>query len=91
MTYPSQYLDEVYLDATLFEILSYVHAENGWNKIVNQNKIVRKFNISKLTAQKRISALLDENLLISKSKGRSKHLFITKKGTELIEKTKNVT
>ena len=86
--YPSKYLEDVYLEAVLFEILEFVGQENKWNKIVNQNKIVNRFTISKLTAQKRIAALLDAGLLLSKVKGRSKQLYITDKGKELLEKKK---
>ena len=87
--YPSKYLDDVYLEAALFEILEFVGQENKWNKTINQNKIVNQFSISKLTAQKRITNLLDARLIVSKMKGRSKHLYITDKGKELLEKKKH--
>jgi len=53
---------------------------------VNQDKILKRFTISKVTVQKRIAALLEDALVVSRHEGRSKHLYITKKGKELVEK-----
>jgi len=85
-TLPSKHLEHIYLDGSLFEILEFIHQEDNWNRVVNQDKILKRFTISKVTAQKRITALLDDALIISKHEGRSKHLYITKKGKELVEK-----
>jgi len=85
-TLPSKHLEHIYLDGSLFEILEFIFQEDNWNRVVNQDKILKRFTISKVTAQKRITALLDDALIISKHEGRSKHLYITKKGKELVEK-----
>ena len=47
---------------------------------------MKRFNISKLTAQKRIELLTNNALILSKSVGRRKELSIISKGIEL---TKN--
>jgi PAS domain S-box-containing protein len=85
---PSQQITEVYLDTNLYEILNYVFMENNINKIVTQMKICKYLSISKVTSQKRIKELIEKNLLTSKNAGRSKHLFITEKGKELLKNWK---
>jgi len=84
-TFPSIHLDTIYLDGYLFELLEFVNKENESNRTVNQTKILKQFAITKITAQKRISRLLDMDLLLSKSMGRSKQLCITRKGKILVE------
>lgn len=86
-SFPIKQIDNIYLDKISFEILDFIYQENKWNKIVNQSRIVRTFNISKITAQKRINEFLDYALINSKTKGKSKQLFITVKGKELIKKS----
>ncbi len=79
-------IQDIHLDESHFEILKFINREHEWNKTVNQNKIVKEFQISKLTAKKRINELLDKQLLYSKRKGRSKQLYLTKKGSTLLTK-----
>lgn len=86
---PSDSLDNIHLDTHLFEILHYIQDETSWNKIVNYSRIVRHFGLSKVTAQRRIEMLLDEDLIFFKSKGRSKYLYLTRKGEQLLRKINN--
>jgi len=82
---PAKKLDEIYIDENLGTILQLIDTENRWNKIVNQNIIVKRLGISKLTAQRRITNLIDNGLLLSKTVGRTKQVYLTMKGKELVE------
>ena len=85
----SSKIDNVQLNDSLFNILKFIHDENQWNKTVNQNRIIKRFHISKLTARKRIDELLRKNVVYTKRRGRSKELYVTHKGEKIIEKRKN--
>ena len=79
-------IKNIHLEESHFNILKFIYREHEWNKTVNQNKIVKEFKISKLTAKRRINELLDKQLLYSKRKGRSKQLYLTKRGTTILQK-----
>jgi len=79
-------IKNIQLEESHFNILKFIYREHEWNKTVNQNKIVKEFKISKLTAKRRINELLDKQLLYSKRKGRSKQLYLTKRGTTILQK-----
>lgn len=79
-------IQNIHLEENHFDILKFIYREHEWNKTVNQNKIVKEFKISKLTAKRRINELLNKQLLYLKRKGRSKQLFLTKNGMMLLQK-----
>jgi len=81
---PSNQLKEVYLTEDLFKILKFIYHENDLNKVVKQKDIMDHFKISKVTTQKKIKKLLDNQLLISKHVGRSNLFYITERGKKLI-------
>ncbi len=81
---PSQRIEDVQLEETLFEILNYIHSENNRNVLVTHSKIGKTFSISKVTSQKRIESLIRLGLIFSRKQGKAKMLYITEKGKELL-------
>ena len=59
--------------------------ESKKNIYVNYGKISREFSLSKVTTKKRIVTLIDKGLIISKKLGKTKILFLTKKGYKIVE------
>lgn len=85
---PSKQIDTVFLDSALYDILMLIYDQNQTNQLVFQTTICKDLSMSKVTAQKRISELLDKDLIVSKKEGRTKKLYITDKGKELINRRK---
>jgi len=81
---PSQRIEDVQLEETLFEILNYIHNENNRNVLVAHSKIGKTFSISKVTNQKRIESLIRLGLIFSKKQGKAKMLYIAEKGKKLL-------
>lgn len=83
---PSNQINHIYLDTDLFSILNYIYEQNQTNNFVYQKNIFNHFSISKVTTQKRISSLIDKELISFRKRGRVKNLFITEKGKQLLRK-----
>jgi predicted transcriptional regulator len=81
---PSQRIEDVQLEETLFEILNYIHNENNRNVLVTHSKIEKTFSISKVTNQKRIESLIGLGLIFSRKQGKAKMLHVTEKGKKLL-------
>jgi len=89
-TLPSQQINDVYLEDFLYNILDYIFKENSKNVFVSQKHICSHFSISKATAQKRIEHLHTYGLIISQKHGRSKFLYVSDKGKELLRQRKAI-
>lgn len=76
---------EIIIDKDLYSILDFINSRNIGNIIVTYKDIGEKFSISKMTVTKKIDKLLYLELVISSKTGRSKILYLTKKGKNLIE------
>lgn len=83
---PYQHVEKIFLHEDLYNILKYIATQNDTNSLVSHTKLSHVFTISKVTTQKRIEELLEQNLILSKKQGRSKFLFITDAGRELLQK-----
>ena len=83
---PSKELKNVGLEDVVYGILRHIWQQNTKNILVIQRDICTHFKISKITAQKRIEDLSTKELVISKKQGRSKYLYATDKGKELLQK-----
>ena len=87
---PSKRVEDIELDEPLINILFFVEEQNKHNMLVTYKKISKEFLISKVTTGKRLNILKDKNLIVIKSKGRSKLINLTDKGEELLHKIKVV-
>ena len=85
---PSQKIEDVIIDDDIYGLLRYVFDENQNNSIVSIKKIMFKFQISFVTAAKRVEALEKDGLLFVKRQGKMKTPFITEKGKNLLQKRK---
>jgi PAS domain S-box-containing protein len=83
---PYRHGEKVFLNEDLYNILQYIATQNEKNSLVSHTKLSHMFSISRVTTQKRIEELVEQNLLLSKKQGRSKFLFITDAGRELLRK-----
>ncbi len=83
--YPSDKTEEIIIDKDLYAILDFINSRNIGNIIVTYKDIGEKFSISKMTVTKKIDKLMYLELVISSKTGRSKILYLTKKGKNLIE------
>jgi PAS domain S-box-containing protein len=81
---PTQQLENIYIDESLFDILRFIRNENNRNVSASYSKVGKEFNLSKVTVQKRLESLLEKGLILTKKEGRSKMLYITDKGNNLI-------
>lgn len=89
-TLPSQQITDVYLEDFLYNLLDFIFKENSKNVFVSQKHICSHFSISKATAQKRIEHLQTQGLIISQKHGRSKFLYVSDKGKELLRQRKAI-
>jgi PAS domain S-box-containing protein len=83
---PYQHGEKIFLNEDLYNILQYIATQNEKNSLVSHTKLSHMFSISRVTTQKRIEELVEQNLVLSKKQGRSKFLFITDAGRELLRK-----
>lgn len=81
---PTQKIEDIQLEEAQFDILNYINAENNRNTLVTYTDIGKTYSISKVTAQKRIESLKNMGMVFSKKQGRSKILYITDKGKNLL-------
>jgi predicted transcriptional regulator len=83
---PSQKIEDVIIDDDIYSLLRYVFEENQNNSIVSIKKIMSKFQISFVTAAKRVEALEKDGLLFVRRQGKMRTPFITEKGKNLLQK-----
>jgi len=83
---PSQKTQHIHLDDKLIAVLRFIFEQNRANKLIYQKGITQHFSISKVTAQKRIQELIDNDLIFYKKRGRIKSLLITEKGKQILHK-----
>jgi len=82
----SEKISEIILERDLLDILEYIYRENERNSIVSYQNIGKTFSISKVTTQKRIKMLEQEDLIMVRKRGKMKILFITDKARSIIGK-----
>ncbi len=82
---PSQKTSDVQISQELYEILTHIQNENKTNIMVNYGNIRNTFSISKVTAKKRLESLIDEGLIYSRKRGKTKIINITEKGKNLLK------
>jgi len=85
---PTETREDIVLTSDLNRILFFIFTENRYNRVVSYSAIGQRFSLSKATIKKKITELLDKNLIYQEKKGRSKLLFITEKGERLITSKK---
>jgi len=83
---PSREIQHVHLRDDEYSILQYIYEQNQKNSLISQKHICNQYSISKVTSQKRLEELLGKGLIISKKQGRSKFLYATEKGKELLQR-----
>ena len=79
-------VEDVSLDESLYQILSFIYKQNQGNIVVSYNKVGKQFHISKVTTGKRILELKRKGLVSIQVKGRMKSIIATKKAEDLIQK-----
>lgn len=82
---PSKEITHIQLTDDEYTILSYILEQNTINNLVTQTHVCKQKQISKVTAQKRLTALVTKGLIITKKEGRIKTIHITDKGKELLQ------
>jgi len=87
---PSQQIRDMYLEDVLYDLFVFIFKENEKNSLVSHKNVCDHFGIVKVTAQKRIEDLLKKGLIISRKRGRSKFLYVTDKGKELLNRRKTI-
>lgn len=83
---PSQKIDDIILGDELYELLRYVYEQNQSSALVSLKKIMSKFQISYVTAAKRIESLENDGLVYVKKQGKLRTPYITDKGKSLLHK-----
>ncbi len=85
---PEQRLEDLIIEDYLYDKLKYINEQNQINAIVSFKKIMRKFNISYVTAASRLESLEKKGLIYTKKQGKLRVIFITDKGKSLLQKRK---
>ncbi len=87
---PSQKLDDLILDDTLYDMLKYVYEQNQSNSMVSIKKIITKSNVAYSTAAKRLDLLEEKGLIFIKKQGKFQTVYVTEKGKALLHKRQTV-
>jgi len=87
---PPQQKRDLYLEDMLYDLFIFIFKENENSSLVSHKTICDHFGIVKVTAHKRIESLLKKGLIISRKRGRSKFLYVTDKGKELLHQRKTI-
>lgn len=87
---PSQKITDLQINQELHDILIYIQSESKNNITVTYGIIGKAFSISKVTVKKRLESLIDNGLIYSRKKGKTKILNITEKGKNLLKNKKNI-
>jgi PAS domain S-box-containing protein len=87
---PSQKLEGLILDDTIYDILKYIYEQNQSNSMVSIKKIITKSNVAYSTAAKRLDLLEEKGLIFIKKQGKFQTVYVTEKGKALIHKRQAV-
>ena len=87
---PPQQKRDLYLEDMLYDLFIFIFKENENSSLVSHKTICDHFGIVKVTAHKRIESLFKKGLIISRKRGRSKFLYVTDKGKELLHQRKTI-
>jgi DNA-binding MarR family transcriptional regulator len=79
-------IEDVSLEESLYQILTFIYEQNQQNVIVSYNKVGSHFGISKVTTGKRILELEQKGFVTISLKGRMKSIYVTKKAEDLLSK-----
>ncbi len=83
---PSQKIEDIILGDEYYDLLRFVFEQNQNNALVSVKKIMSKFQISYVTAAKRIESLESDGLVYVKKQGKLRTPYITDKGRSLLQK-----
>lgn len=89
LLFPGSETEEVTLEESLYQLLSFIYGQNQNNVVVSYGKVGDHFGISKVTTGKRISELDRKGLISISLKGRTKSIQVTRKGKELLHKAED--
>jgi DNA-binding MarR family transcriptional regulator len=87
---PSQKIENLQIEDELFDILNFIYHQNQNNTLVTFSDIGKKFLMVRATIAKKLRFLENDELITIKKHGRSKTLYITSKGKELLDKRQTV-
>jgi predicted transcriptional regulator len=76
--------ERIVLRKELYEILQWVTEENGQGRDPTFGDVKERWEITPVTARRRINELVNEDLLEVQKRGRSKTLRITERGREVL-------
>lgn len=82
---PGEKIGSIEIDKTNLNILKLILLKNDTNIAISFKDVGRELGISKVTVSKRIGMLLDFGLIVVNRKGKSKHIYITRKGKSFLE------
>jgi|GEM_PF-5492435 len=82
---PGEKIGSIEIDKTNLNILKLIMLKNDTNIAISFKDVGRELGISKVTVSKRIGMLLDFGLIVVNRKGKSKHIYITRKGKRFLE------
>lgn len=83
---PSQKIEDIILGDESYDLLRFVYEQNQNNALVSVKKIMSKFQISYVTAAKRIESLESDGLVYVKKQGKLRTSYIADKGKSLLHK-----
>jgi predicted transcriptional regulator len=83
---PSQKIEDIIIGDESYDLLRFVYEQNQNNALVSVKKIMSKFQISYVTAAKRIESLESDGLVYVKKQGKLRTSYIADKGKSLLHK-----
>lgn len=86
--FPNQMVENINIEDELFNILEFIYNSKQKKSTVNLKKIKREMHLTYPTISKRLGLLEDKCLIITKKQGRSRGVYISEKGEELVNKRK---
>lgn len=82
---PSEQIQDIILSKIEYKILQYIFDMQKQNTRVNYKNIGTRFHLSKVTVKKYIDSLHQRELIYNEKHGRTKYLYMTLKGKNLID------
>jgi PAS domain S-box-containing protein len=79
-----QKIDDLVLEDSLYDLLTFIHEEEVRKSIVSFKKIRWKLNLTYPTIRKRLVLLKEQGLITIRKQGRTKEAHITEKGRRII-------
>jgi len=83
---PSQKVEGLIIEDTLYEILKYIFEQNNNNALVSVKKIMNRFEIAFSTTSARLEKLESKGLIFTKRQGKLRTVYISDKGKTLLHK-----